>query len=356
MKTTRKDPASAARVARALPPDLLERYELRAGPVLRRPERLLRAAPGLRPRRPARGRHPARAVRGAGAVAPRPALPALAQDPGGLRPREPQAGLLPVDGVPHRPVARPTTSSTSSSSRSSREAVRRPGVDLDRARRAGARRRARQRRPRPPRRLLHRLAGHPRRSRPIGYGLRYEYGIFRQEIEDGRQVERPDNWLRRPDPWEVDRPAEAVDVRAQLRGPGRTAAAPVLDRRRPDRPPRRPLRPAGRRLRRPDGQHAAALGGRGAGRVRLRRVQQRRLLRRRPRQGRRREPDPRPLPRRLDPRRRGAAVRPGVLPRRLLARRHRPPLPPTQRTTGRPCPTRSPSSSTTPTPRWPSPS
>ena len=46
----------------------------------------------------------------------------------------------------------------------------------------------------------------------IGYGLRYEYGIFRQEIEGGRQVEHPDNWLRRPDPWEVDRPAEAVDV------------------------------------------------------------------------------------------------------------------------------------------------
>jgi starch phosphorylase len=47
----------------------------------------------------------------------------------------------------------------------------------------------------------------------IGYGLRYEYGIFRQEIDGGRQVERPDNWLRRPDPWEVDRPAEAVEVR-----------------------------------------------------------------------------------------------------------------------------------------------
>jgi starch phosphorylase len=46
----------------------------------------------------------------------------------------------------------------------------------------------------------------------IGYGLRYEYGIFRQEIQGGRQVERPDNWLRRPDPWEVDRPREVVDV------------------------------------------------------------------------------------------------------------------------------------------------
>ena len=47
----------------------------------------------------------------------------------------------------------------------------------------------------------------------IGYGLRYEYGMFRQEIDDGRQVEHPDNWLIRPDPWEVVRPAETVEVR-----------------------------------------------------------------------------------------------------------------------------------------------
>jgi starch phosphorylase len=47
----------------------------------------------------------------------------------------------------------------------------------------------------------------------IGYGLRYEYGIFRQEIENGYQVERPDNWMRRPDPWEVARPEESVEVR-----------------------------------------------------------------------------------------------------------------------------------------------
>jgi starch phosphorylase len=50
----------------------------------------------------------------------------------------------------------------------------------------------------------------------IGYGLRYEYGIFRQEIEGGRQVEQPDNWLSRPDPWEIDRPAEMVDVRVNF--------------------------------------------------------------------------------------------------------------------------------------------
>jgi glycogen phosphorylase len=47
----------------------------------------------------------------------------------------------------------------------------------------------------------------------VGYGLRYEYGMFRQEIKDGRQVEHPDNWLTRPDPWEVVRPAETVEVR-----------------------------------------------------------------------------------------------------------------------------------------------
>jgi glycogen phosphorylase len=45
-----------------------------------------------------------------------------------------------------------------------------------------------------------------------GYGLRYEYGIFRQEIDDGWQVERPDPWLLRPDPWEVARPRERVHV------------------------------------------------------------------------------------------------------------------------------------------------
>ena len=47
----------------------------------------------------------------------------------------------------------------------------------------------------------------------MGYGLRYEYGIFKQTIKDGWQCESPDNWLRRPDPWEVARLEESVEVK-----------------------------------------------------------------------------------------------------------------------------------------------
>lgn len=40
----------------------------------------------------------------------------------------------------------------------------------------------------------------------FGYGIRYEYGIFEQDIENGYQKEKPDNWLRYGNPWEVIRP------------------------------------------------------------------------------------------------------------------------------------------------------
>jgi starch phosphorylase len=46
----------------------------------------------------------------------------------------------------------------------------------------------------------------------MGYGLRYDYGIFRQEIENRNQVEYPDRWLNYPDPWEVGRPREVIKV------------------------------------------------------------------------------------------------------------------------------------------------
>jgi glycogen phosphorylase len=47
----------------------------------------------------------------------------------------------------------------------------------------------------------------------MGYGLRYEYGMFKQSIKDGWQQERPDHWLRRPDPWQVLRLQERVEVK-----------------------------------------------------------------------------------------------------------------------------------------------
>jgi len=46
----------------------------------------------------------------------------------------------------------------------------------------------------------------------MGYGLRYHYGIFRQQLQHGYQVATPDPWLHHPDPWEVARPADTVEI------------------------------------------------------------------------------------------------------------------------------------------------
>ena len=46
-----------------------------------------------------------------------------------------------------------------------------------------------------------------------GYGIRYDYGIFRQKIINGHQVEVPDEWLRLGNPWEFERPEYAIKVR-----------------------------------------------------------------------------------------------------------------------------------------------
>jgi starch phosphorylase len=47
----------------------------------------------------------------------------------------------------------------------------------------------------------------------VGYGIRYEFGIFHQEIVDGWQVEKTDKWLRFGNPWELKRPEWAVEVK-----------------------------------------------------------------------------------------------------------------------------------------------
>jgi starch phosphorylase len=50
----------------------------------------------------------------------------------------------------------------------------------------------------------------------MGYGLRYDYGIFQQRLREGWQAEKPDDWLARPDPWEVARPNEAIEVKLNV--------------------------------------------------------------------------------------------------------------------------------------------
>lgn len=45
-----------------------------------------------------------------------------------------------------------------------------------------------------------------------GYGIRYEYGLFRQEVRDGWQQWKPDDWLERRSPWMIEPSGEAVLV------------------------------------------------------------------------------------------------------------------------------------------------
>jgi len=51
----------------------------------------------------------------------------------------------------------------------------------------------------------------------IGYGLRYDYGIFKQRIENGHQVEDPDNWLLNGNPWEIAHPELSYQVKFEGR-------------------------------------------------------------------------------------------------------------------------------------------
>jgi starch phosphorylase len=46
-----------------------------------------------------------------------------------------------------------------------------------------------------------------------GYGIRYQYGMFRQELHEGFQHEHPDYWLNFGNPWEIERPNIAYPVK-----------------------------------------------------------------------------------------------------------------------------------------------
>ena len=153
----------------------------------------------------------------------RHAFPPLAENKAYVQTRKPQTGLLPVDGISHRPDA---------DEQHHQPDGRAPGPRGDGARGLGLMRLAEME---PDAGLgnggLGRLAACYIDSMAtlqipaIGYGLRYEYGMFRQEIQNGYQAEQPDNWLRRPDPWEVLRPPESVEAKLNRRANARRALA-----------------------------------------------------------------------------------------------------------------------------------
>ena len=111
-----------------------------------------------------------------------------------------------------------------------------------------------------------------------GYGLRYEYGMFRQSIVDGWQKENADNWLRESDPWEIARPPEKVEVKLncsiQVRG-GQFEVIPwpAIE------PVRHSIRSSRGGLRRKNDQHFAPVGRGSARLFRFSGVRERRLHR-----------------------------------------------------------------------------
>ncbi len=320
---------------------------MRPGAAAKR--RRLRPPPGVRPRGHPGGCRSARALRGGGELAARPLEPALAADPGDPGPGEPEAGLLPLDGVPARPLARQQCHEPRGRGAGPRGPELRPAPGLGRGPGDRAGRGPRQRRPRAARRLLHRIAGDP--ADP-GHGLRPALRVRHLPAGDRQRLAgraaRPLAAAPRPLGGGASARDGARAARLLLRpggghAPGGARPSVVADG--------RALRPAGRGLRRQGDQQPAALGRGLTGLLRFRRVQHRRL---------------RGRPGRSRGRRDGHA---GALSRRLHGRRDRrcgscrstswsPARWPTSSpafaaaTTGRPCPTRSRSSSTTRTPPW----
>ena len=184
----------------------------------------------------------------------------------------------------------------------------------------------------------------------IGYGIRYEYGIFRQTFVDGRQVEQPDTWLALGGPWEFPHPEAAVRVdfggyteTYDDNGTERTRWVPswnVLGIPYNYMVPGLPER---------SGEHIAAVERAGHQGLRPGHLQRRRLRRGGPGADLRREHHQGALPRGLHPAGQGAAPAAAVLLRRVLDPRLPRPRPRSRTSTCTTFPSGSSSSSTTPT-------
>ena len=191
-----------------------------------------------------------------------------------------------------------------------------------------------------------------------GYGIRYDHGLFRQEISDGCQVELPEDWLSHGNPWEFERREAAYEIGfgGIGRAPTRTTTA---SRSQIWQPQEKVLAVA---------FDTPIVGWRGK-RVNTLRLWSARASTRSSstpstaatiRRARRADPGgddhPRPLSGRLDAGRPGAAAAPGIFLHLGLAAGPPPPPPPAVRHDRATSPTRSRSSSTTPIRRSPSPS
>ena len=163
----------------------------------------------------------------------------------------------------------------------------------------------------------------------IGYGIHYEFGLFRQEFSNGHQIELPDDWMRFGTPWEIVRPeyTQEVELYGQVENVFDDQGNYVPRWVNTKTDPRRPLRYPDARLRHQHGELSAPVGIAAAREDQSRGVQPRRLQRGAGREGPERDGLQGPLPERQDRGGQGAAARPAILLRLVLAARHHPPLP-----------------------------